>query len=205
MREAWVMCGGPSHAYKIATPKGDCVIAVNKDVFRYTEADYFITMDNRFYIWEIENKVIPLSPTKVFVANMADKNMRCDKTIVDKRWGVSYTLAPYDMIIKSYSSSGFGKTFKTFSNGGNSGYCAIQLAIILGFKVIHVVGMDLCVVNNQTHHHGGYNKCLDDYPRRFDEFFNLISSDILNVDGVKFINHSPVSRLKEVIGYEPLP
>lgn len=205
MSEAWVMCGGPSHSYKVATPKVDTVIAVNKDVFRYTEADYFITMDNRFTIWETETRKIPEKPVKILVANMADENLRCDKTIVDRRWGISYSLAPYDMVIKSYSTGGFGTKWNEFSNGGNSGYCGIQLAILLGAKVIHLVGMDLCMQNGATHHHGGYDKCRDNYEERFESFFSLLALSIKELSGVTLINHSKASKLKELIGYVPLP
>jgi hypothetical protein len=208
MSEAWVMCGGPSHKQTVSVPYGDKIIAVNKDVFRYTNADYFITMDNRFASWELIGKDLPQGPTKIFVANMADPNLRCGNSFADKRWGISYDLSHYDMIIKSYGVDGFGFRWNDFRNGGNSGYCAIQLAMILGFKTIHLVGMDLCISNGQTHHHGGYAKCKDDYVARFDEFATRISRALVNElsyhSDIKIINHSPISILKDVIGYEPI-
>ena len=208
MNEAWVMCGGPSHKETVKVPAGDKVIAVNKDVYRYQNADYFITMDNRFAIWEIQEKPLPPTPTKIFIANMADPNMKCEKSISDKRWGISYNLSYYDMIIKSYQVDGFSFKWNNFRNGGNSGYCAIQLAILLGFKRIHLVGMDLCKQDGKTHHHEGYYKCNDDYNKRFDEFEQRIKRALINdlsyVNDLKIINHSPISKLRDVIGYEPI-
>jgi hypothetical protein len=205
--DIWVMCGGSSATQKIDT--NDPVIAVNKDVWRYTNADYFITMDNRFTIWEIiGNRDLPSKPVKFFVVNMASNTIRCDKSFIDDRWGTSYSIGPYDIIIKSQNQDGFGFTWNDFRNGANSGHCGVQLAILLGFKNIHLVGMDLCKNKGTVHHHEGYNKCKDDYDALHEQFFDRISRAIVNElshhPEIKLINHSSISRLRPLIGFEPL-
>jgi len=209
MRSAWIMCGGPSASEKLSV-SGD-IIAVNKDMFRYAEeAKYTITMDNRFTVWELSNpqRETPKTSTNIFIVNMADENMRHTKSFYDARWGISYDLSQYDMILKSYRVHGFGETWKDFRNGGNSGYCALQLALILGYNEIHLVGMDLGKVNGLTHHHEGYLDCKDDYDGRFAEFslaiMTAITNDLEKFSGVTLINHSPVSPLRSLIGYEPV-
>lgn len=209
MRSAWIMCGGPSADRKLSV-SGD-IIAVNKDMFRYAEeARYTITMDNRFTVLELTNhqRETPKTSTNIFVVNMADENMRHTKSFYDARWGISYDLSHYDMIVKSYGVHGFGETWKEFRNGGNSGYCALQLALILGYKEIHLVGMDLGKVDGRTHHHKGYIECKDDYEGRFAEFslaiMTAITNDFEKFPEVKLINHSPVSPLRSLIGYEPV-
>ena len=80
--------------------------AVNKDVFRYEKARYFITMDNRFIIWEVENqrRTLPKKPTKIFIANMA--SIARLRQIVCRYKMESANLSHYDMIIKSYKHDG---------------------------------------------------------------------------------------------------
>lgn len=207
--DCWVMCGGPSGSKLIETK--DDVIAVNKDVFRYEKARYFITMDNRFTIWEVENKRRPLpkKPTKIFIANMACPNLVCGKSFNDVRWGISYNLAHYDMIIKSYKhDGGFGYRMNDFRSGGNSGFCAVQFALIMGYKNVHLVGLDLVVVNGATHHHEGYEKCRNDYGKVLSQFAGHFITAVKDYKSLfphqTLINHSPVSPLKEYLGYEPL-
>lgn len=209
MRSAWIMCGGPSADRKLSV-SGD-IIAVNKDMFRYAEeARYTITMDNRFTVWELTNhqRETPKTSTNIFVVNMADENMRHTKSFYDARWGISYDLSHYDMIVKSYSTHGFGTSWKDFRNGGNSGYCALQLALLLGYTEIHLVGMDMGRIDGRTHHHEGYPDCKDDYDGRFAEFslalMTAIANDFEKFPEVKLINHSPVSPLRSLIGYEPV-
>lgn len=209
MKPCWIMCGGPSAKEKL-TVYGD-IIAVNKDMFRYAEeALYTITMDNRFTVWELTNhqRETPKTSTNIFVVNMADENMRHTKSFYDARWGVSYDLSHYDMIVKSYSTHGFGTSWKDFRNGGNSGYCALQLALLLGYTEIHLVGMDMGRIDGRTHHHEGYPDCKDDYDGRFAEFslalMTAIANDFEKFPEVTLINHSPVSPLRSLIGYEPV-
>lgn len=207
--DCWVMCGGPT-GKKIVDTKDD-VIAVNKDVFRYEKARYFITMDNRFIIWEVENqrRTLPKKPTKIFIANMACPSLACGKSFVDTRWGISYNLSHYDMIIKSYKhDGGFGYRLNDFRSGGNSGFCAVQFALIMGYKNIHLVGVDLGVVDGETHHHGGYHNSRDKYDvvlAGFAEHFKIAVKHYKELfHHQTLINHSPVSPLREFLGYEPL-
>jgi len=207
--EVWVMCGGTSAANTLTVT--DDVIAVNKDVFRYPNAKYFITIDNRFSVWEFSGKEsnIPKTPTKIFVANIAPSYMKFDKSLCDTRFAMSYNLSYYDMVIKSRRvDGGFGTTFNDFRSGGNSGFCAVQLALLLGYKNIHIVGLDLCSRFGKTHHHEGYvnsrdnfDACFENYRRAFKEALQSYKHRFPNQT---LINHSPISYLKEFLGYEPL-
>lgn len=198
MSECWVMCGGPSAREKL-TVEGD-IIAVNKDAFRYPEAKYVISMDNRFNIWELQGKdrKLPEGPANIFVVNMAYPHMDHKKSFVDKRWGMSYDLSYYDLIIKSYRVKGFGKTFKDFANGNSSGFSALQLALILGYKTIHLVGLDLVTDGDETHWHDGYPKSRDDAGACLEEQFSYLKDAISGLKGVRLISHSPASLLNDL-------
>jgi len=204
----WVIGGGPSGKKKIETD--DDLIVVNKDIFRYPLAKYFVTMDNRFAIWELNGKngATPKFPTKIFIANAACEHLRIKNGIVDQRWGISYDLSHYDWIIRSCAVGGIGTSWNDFRSGGNSGFCAFQLALLLGYKEIHLVGFDLGIVDGKTHHHDGYTKCKDDYKTAFsnyrNRFVDAVRYDLPKFKDVKVINHSPTSMLKDFLGYEPL-
>jgi hypothetical protein len=208
VKDCWIMFGGPS-ADKKLTVDGD-IISVNKDMFRYPESKYTITMDNRFTIWELYSKHRrpPSGATNFFVVNMGDENIRHTTAFTDMRWGMSYDLSMYDVIIKSYRVKGMGLNFKNFSNGGNSGYCALQLAICLGYKNIHLVGLDLCSKGGKTHHHEGYPKSRDDFEGRCaefeDRFRRVLLNEMSHYSSIKLINHSPISKLRDILGYELL-
>lgn len=71
-------------------------------------------------------------------------------------------------------------------HGGNSGYMAIQLARLMGFKKIVLIGFDHQHTNGQTHWHGDhdkriFNKNADDLDRWNSNMERLLT-DITDVD-----------------------
>lgn len=53
-------------------------------------------------------------------------------------------------------TEGIGDTFSRCVNGGHSGYFAVQLAVILGFRTIGLLGIDGNVPNQPPHFHDEY-------------------------------------------------
>tara|TARA_B100000768_G_scaffold70548_1_gene67723 strand:- start:6732 stop:7808 length:1077 start_codon:yes stop_codon:yes gene_type:complete len=83
---------------------------------------------------------------------MAYKNNQ----IVDTRRHFVYEdLYKYTGVIQAYNKIPFGDTVENFSHGDNSGHCGIQLALLMGYKKIYLLGFDL---NNegQSHFHHSY-------------------------------------------------
>ena len=78
--------------------------------------------------------------------------------IVDTRRNFVYEdLHYYDGVIQSYNKTGFAHSMTEFSHGENSGHCGIQLALLLGYKKIYLLGFDLNS-DGQTHFHQSYRK-----------------------------------------------
>ena len=137
--------------------------------------------------------------------------------IIDTRRNFVYEdLYQYDGVIQSYNTSGFSSTINEFSNGQNSGHCGIQLALLLGYKKIYLLGFDLNE-KGQTHFHQSYRDVdqksfktkvsnygkilldsLIDY-KGAQEIINLSSSSIL-VNSPKVIKTETISEVLEEHG-----
>jgi len=158
----FVVGGGPSlNGFDFSRLNGFDTIAINKVVEYIPNPTYFITTDYSYFI----KASLPVSRIKqktskvYFVANMSHDYMKLHNgQIVDTRRNFIYEdLYQYDGVIKSLNKSGFGSSINEFSHGENSGHCGIQLALLLGYKKIYLLGFDL---NNegQTHFHQSYRE-----------------------------------------------
>lgn len=128
-------------------------IAINKSISDVPWADYFITID-----YTIRSKIDlrSIKTTKIFVVNYSKGTIKdVDGLIKDIKFNITYDLSDYDLILKSRAIDRFGFTFNDFRDGANSGYCALQFAIIMGYTNIHLLGYDLRC-SEQTHYHDGY-------------------------------------------------
>jgi len=127
--------------------------------------------------------------------------------IVDTRTDLIYYLDVFDKVIKSYKAAGIGYSFDDFRTGLNSGYCALQLAVILGYREIYLLGFDLNV-DRITHYHGGYGEEKDSFKHKLETYYNyfaiglglLVSSN----RGINVYSCSPMSRLNQIIPYEDI-
>lgn len=101
-------------------------------------------------------------------------------------------------------TKGFGETFGTFSNGGNSGYAAIQLAYILGFRTVGLLGFDgIPQAGDPTHFHTLYTHRSDhEQLRQWLRQLEDMNTHFRSV-GFKVVNASPVSELTR-FDYVPL-
>ncbi len=149
-------------------------IVINKSIFDVPNSDYFITMDYTF-LSKINNKLSifnSIRTTKVFVADFSSSSMKnINGAIVDTRFNLTYKLDNFDVIVKAYHQKGIGTTFKEFCTGLNSGFCALQLALLLGYKNIYLLGIDLAI-NNKTHYHEGYNQHIDRFKTSLISYLN---------------------------------
>ena len=156
----FVVGGGPSlNGFDFTTLNGFDTIAINKAVEYIPNPTYFVTTDYSYFIkasLPIE-KINQKVSKSYFVANMSHSYMELrNEQIVDTRRNFIYEdLYHYDGVIQSYNKTGFGTSLNEFSHGENSGHCGIQLALLLGYKKIYLLGFDL---NNegQTHFHQSY-------------------------------------------------
>jgi hypothetical protein len=156
----FVVGGGPSlNGFDFTQLNGFDTIAVNKAVEYIPNPAYFITTDYSYFT----KASLPIEQIKqktkhtYFVADMTHDYMaHKDGSVVDIRRNFVYKdLYQYTDVIESNNNTGFGSTLADFSNGSNSGHCGIQLALLLGYKKIYLLGFDLNT-DGQTHFHQAY-------------------------------------------------
>jgi len=158
----FVVGGGPSLAgFDFSELNGFDTIAVNKAVEYITNPTHFVTTDYSYFL----KSSLPLDQIKqktrntYFIANMSHPYMEFkNNQIVDTRRNFIYEdLYKYTGVIQAFNKTPFGNTTETFSHGENSGHCGIQLALLMGYKKIYLLGFDLNS-DGQTHFHHSYRE-----------------------------------------------
>jgi hypothetical protein len=158
----FVVGGGPSLCgFDFSQLNGYDTIAVNKSVEFIQNPTHFITTDYSYFlkasllIGQIKQKC----KNTYFVANMSHDYMSYQNgMVIDTRNNMIYEdLYQYTGVIQSNKSTGFGSTLNEFSSGSNSGHCGIQLALLLGYTKIYLLGFDLNS-DGQTHFHQSYKE-----------------------------------------------
>jgi hypothetical protein len=177
----FVVGGGPSlSGFDFNKLNGFDTIAINKAVEFIQNPTYFITTDYSYFL----KAVLPIEKIKqktqhtYFVANMEPPYMSFQNNqVIDTRRNFVYEdLYQYTGVIQSSKITGFGSTLDEFSHGSNSGHCGIQLALLLGYKKIYLLGFDLNT-EGQTHFHQSYRE-IDQ--RSFKAKAGVYSSILLN-------------------------
>lgn len=163
----FIIAGGPSvKTLDLNLLKDEDVMCVNAAIKLIPNPKYFVTLDYSFLtkgvidIDEINKKVTDKS---FFILKTNNPNLIVKNGIVeDKRHNFQYThLKKFSHVISSTTDKsgmeGFSKSSRSFVNGDNSGFSAIQLAILLGYQEIYLIGFDLGFdPNGETHFHSWY-------------------------------------------------
>jgi hypothetical protein len=209
----FIVGGGPSlKDFPFEHLRDRRTIAVNVAVFDVPSADYVITVDYTFL-----SKIVTRrrafrnkTATKIFVADFSHSFIKEQSgRIVDSRYQLVYDLADFDLIIKARKVRGLGYTFNDFRTGLNSGYCAMQLAVILGYTDIRLLGIDL---NSETqkHYHRAYGDVPDSFNKMLDVYFEHFKFGIEQLhsdrDDVRVTSCSQTSRLvrEGIVDYEDM-
>ncbi|MHA1690362.1 MAG: hypothetical protein ACTSU7_01865 [Candidatus Heimdallarchaeaceae archaeon] len=210
--EIFIVAGGSSLTnFDFNLLRNKNTIVVNKAILDVPNPTFFITVDFTFLrkvgIHNIQSK----DTTKVFIACLHFPYMQEQGgRIVDTRSGLVYDLSDFDMIIKSRADEGIGFQFKDFRNGLNSGFCALQFAVILGCKKIYLMGVDLCPGPNKdstvtkTHYHGGYGESVASFSTKLEKYCIRFVDGIRQIQDntdIEVISLSPISRLNGQIDY----
>jgi len=157
LRTCFVVGGGPSLSdFNFNLLRDKTTIVVNSSIFFVPNPDFFISMD---YTWFLKNNVeygvsspyFKSKAKKYFVVGF--KGDRCIKTehgVIDRNFNLEYDLRVVDETIHASQYGGIGTTFEDFRCGRESGYSALQLAIVLGYERIYLLGMDLATVRCRT-------------------------------------------------------
>lgn len=205
----FVIGGGPSLiGFNFSQLNGRDVIAVNKAILEVPNLKYFITVDYTFLKKIPKQRFIASTASKFFVADFSHPFLKEQKgQIVDTRFNLVYDLQDYDTIIKAKKQDGFGFSFNDFRTGLNSGYCALQLALILGYEKIYLLGFDLNVNGVMTHFHGGYGERPEKFSPKLTTYFDKFRDGLIYLTREtdrKVFSCSPTSRLNDLIPYKPV-
>lgn len=212
--EVFVVGGGPSLLdIDLKTIKGKDVISVTHSIYHLDNPTFHISVDYCFYacfgqfLPEFEKK----KTFKLFVASEINNNYEYSKErLLHKGDDIDYKLIHLtNGVIKSAVHSPFSKTLKNkmFANAYNSGYSGIQLAYILGYKRIYLLGYDMTKINGKAQAFYDNNRIGDKkYHEHYWEYFAAFKEALLTYDKkrTEIVSCSSVSLLNEFIKFVPL-
>lgn len=212
-REIFIVGGGHSlQSFDFERLANKNTITINKSMFDVPHPDYMITMDFTFINKVGISRFDSINTTKVFVANFVPAYMEYVKgRIIDTRHGLIYDLHDFDLIIKCNYETGFGFSFREFRHGNNSGFCALQLAVLLGYDTIYLLGIDLnlngqSLTTGKSHYHDGYGESLKSFNTKLQQYYENFAVGLSQIKasrpGIKVYSCSNISRLNQVIPYK---
>ena len=221
-KSCYIVGGGPSlSSFDYSLLDGKDVIAVNQAFFHVPKPKYFITMD---YTWVTKNGIdgnrvgkakkrrqfMESSAQKVFVIGFSGERLEVldDRHVVDHQFGMLYDLTTFDRVVHVSAYGGMGQSYQDFRCGSDSGYSALQLAVIEGYTEIHLLGFDFCATAQGTHYHNEYadrnRKKYDFLLQEYLIAYPMALQDLRRELGVKVYSCSTLSRLNRYIPYKQL-
>jgi len=203
--EVFVLGGGPSlKNFDFCKLTQKNTIVTNKSILDVPSPSYFITVDYTFSRKIGTRCFSQIKTPKIFVADFSHPFLKeKNGQIVDERYNMVYHLNDFNMVVKSYRADGIGFSFDDFRTGLNSGFCALQLAVILGYKRIYLLGVDL-TITDETHFHSGYGESLQKFSEKlctYENYFRIGLRGLLD-SGIQVISCSSISKLNDVISYK---
>jgi len=113
----------------------------------------------------------------------------------------------FDLVVK-YSGGNpcppMGLKFGEFQSGGNSGFCALQFAVIMNYSPIYLLGFDLTDVNGEFCRR---QKKELRYMKKMLKWYNYFKAGLSVVKdktNIEVFSCSPISKLNSVIPYIPI-
>ena len=202
--EIFIVGGGSSlRGFDFSKLKDFDTIAVNMSVLDVPNPTYGITADSTIFRKVQEGYFKDTKTTWVLVTNPNHCTMKWrDGKFVHEKNGFVYNLFCMNMIIRNAGVEGIGFSFDDFRTGYNSGFCGFQLAVLLGYKEIYLLGFDL-TSSSQCHYHDRY-KGRKIKKESFDRYYNnfvLALKKIKDETDIKVYSCSSISRLNKIISY----
>lgn len=186
-----ILAGGPSVAsVNLTQLRCDGFIAVN--VVNYMER--FVAVRHRFMAG------LALDEDLALKINLNTKLQRKYPLFVGSLAGMSESRYMRDNAqglfrIPSQYTSEIGSSFGSFHIGSNSGFAAVQLAVLLGFSRIGLLGYDGPPASGgPAHFHNEYSAVIDPYPIEWCGYLDGHSAEF-KVMGIEVINLSLLSHL----------
>lgn len=175
-RDVYIVCsGGSLLGFNFELLKDKKVIAVNYACFNIPYFDYVSAIDFQFYE-QNEEKIRQINKPFYAIENYHYREI-FDKLKVN--------------LLTHSGEKGCDKRKGFVKHGYNSGYFAVQLAIDLGYKNIHILGMDITCGNNQyfyktgTDDDSGYNHLIN--------YMKALKTELPK--DIKIYNYSEISTI----------
>jgi len=203
----YIVCGGPSLSpFNFHQLADRDTIVVNSSLKNVPNPNWFVTVDYTFIRKYGTKQILEHPVSKVFVADFSYPFMKEENgLVVDTRHRLLYKDIQNFHIIKSVTQEGMGMDFSDFRSGKNSGYSALQLAVVLGYKKIYLLGLDLNFNSAQpTHYHGGYGEARSSFQGKLVQYFNTFKTGLRELKAksdVQVFSCSQTSRLNGEIPY----
>lgn len=187
-----VGCGQSLKGFNWTLLTDKTTIAVNGSLSYVPNPDYFLTADSRYAIIAAQKDFYNIPTYKILVISPTHRCFKLVRPFISK----------YDhLVTPKYGNSTIGFNEDEFGTGQNSGFCGMQLAVILGAETIHLLGMDFCG-EGKGNFHNRYQSC----PRKWDEFLSnfKVAVKVLKEHDIEVVSHSPISKLNDTIEYKDL-
>ena len=162
-----------------------------------SDLDYVCTKSAYLLVVNDAYKLVP-NANALYAADPAWWEHHASMVFHGERWTQDQRTAESHGIrwIESVPRPGFSTNPRVIHQGSNSGYQAVNLAILLGANPIYLLGFDMQIVNNKRHFFGDHPGSLNK-PSPYGQFvaaFRTTVTDIARA-GIKIINCTPGSAL----------
>ena len=176
-KDVYIVCGGTSlKGFDFEKLKDKVVIAVNYACFNIPYFDYVSAIDFDFYE-DNKEKIKLIDKPFYAIENYHDSG-------IFKELNVN--------TLTHSGEKGYDERKGYCKHGFNSGYFAVQLALDLGYKNIHILGMDAHYTNNQYFFKQGTDDDLG--YNHLPEYMKALKSQLPK--GINIYNYSDISTIK---------
>lgn len=185
-----IICTGPSLCKRdldIVQASGIHCIAVNDAYLVAPWSDVLYAADDSWWKWQAEgrNKVWPWSQFTAEQVKRACAEFKGQKVTIQHPtvYGGQDVL-----VLQNDGDDGLSERPDAVRTGKNSGYQAINIAVLAGAKKILLLGMDMRFVNGKSHAHNGHPvKHGESSYRKYAQSFRTMQTPIAKL-GVSVIN-----------------
>ena len=179
-----VAASGPSlTAEVVRVCNGESILAVNDAYKMFPRADVLYACDAAW--WEVNRFVPDFTGERWTSHSLNPKN---DKT--------NFHNKDLFNIIAGSSAAGFSTNPAVIHYGNNSGFQAVNLAILFGAAEIVLVGFDMRIVDNKSHFFGNHKTPLRDSHSFLGWINDFNEANKRLKAGVRIVNATPNSALK---------